>query len=109
MTATKPASAGARTHRIISFKATREEYVIIGKIAKRADEMARRQNIGYDQRTANMDVTACHANGNRLDLENLLAADDFNFAHDVFGIARHIDRKTGELTGCFVPRFSARQ
>lgn len=53
-----------------------------------------------------MDVTAAHANGNPLRLHALLAADDFNFAHDVFGIHRHMNRDTGELGDCFVPRFS---
>lgn len=53
-----------------------------------------------------MDVIAVHMNGRPLRLEALLAADDFNFAHDVFGIRRHLDRDTGELTQCFVPRFS---
>jgi len=56
---------------------------------------------------ADMDVTACHANGNKLDLAGLLAADDFNFSHDVFGIYRHIDRDTGKLGNCFRPRYSA--
>lgn len=51
-----------------------------------------------------MDVTACHANGCPLDLEKLLHADAFNFSHDVFGIARYINRNTGKLENCFVPR-----
>jgi hypothetical protein len=55
-----------------------------------------------------MNISACHASGNPLRLADLLAADDFNFAHDVFGIDRHLDRDTGELTGFFSPRFSAR-
>ena len=39
----------------------------------------------------------------------MLAADDFNFGHDVFGIYRHLDRTTGKLMNCFVPRFAQRQ
>lgn len=54
-----------------------------------------------------MNVSACHANGNPLRLADLLAADDFNFAHDVFGIDRHICRHTGKLLNHFSPRFSA--
>jgi hypothetical protein len=53
-----------------------------------------------------MDITACHLNGCKLDLAKLLAADDFNFAHDVLGIRRHIDRETGQLMNCFRPRFA---
>ena len=53
-----------------------------------------------------MDLTACHANGNPLRLAELLAADDGNFAHDIFGINRHLNRQTGELMDCFSPRYS---
>jgi hypothetical protein len=42
-----------------------------------------------------------------LDLDKLLTADDFNFSHDVFGIARHINRRTGEIEDFFVPRCAA--
>jgi hypothetical protein len=56
---------------------------------------------------ADMDICATHLNGCPLKLEELLAADDMNFAHDVFGIRRHIDRTTGELQDCFVPRYAA--
>lgn len=41
-----------------------------------------------------------------LDLAKLLAAPMFDFAHDVCGIVRHMDRSTypGKLTDCFSPR-----
>lgn len=46
-------------------------------------------------------------NGNLpLDLDALAAADEFNFVHDVCGIVRHLNRKTGALEDCFVPRFA---
>ena len=51
-----------------------------------------------------MDVTACHANGTKLDLEKLLNFPDFDFLHDVAGIRNCIDRETGKLTKCFLPR-----
>ncbi len=53
-----------------------------------------------------MDIAACHLNGCPLQLQELAAADDFNFSHDVFGIRRHIDRTTGKLTDSFLPRFA---
>jgi len=53
-----------------------------------------------------MDVSAVHANGNPLRLEDLLHADDFNFAHDMSGICNCLDRNTGKLTRNFLPRFS---
>lgn len=61
----------------------------------------------YDVLEARMDLTACHLNGCPLDLAKLLAADDFNLAHDMFGINRHLDRRTGKLTGHFLPRCHA--
>lgn len=41
-----------------------------------------------------------------LDLEKLLAAPAFDFAHDIVGIVHHMDRSTypGKLTDCFLPR-----
>jgi hypothetical protein len=55
-----------------------------------------------------MDIEAAHCNGNPLKLKELLEADDSNFMHDVLGIRRHINRKTGELEDCFVPRYAAK-
>lgn len=53
-----------------------------------------------------MDVKAANgANGNaRLDLWKLLEFNDANFAHDMGGINRHINRQTGVIEGCFLPR-----
>lgn len=55
-----------------------------------------------------MDLLAADGvNGNPpIDFERLHAADEFNFLHDVCGIARHLDRSTGKLENCFVPRFA---
>jgi hypothetical protein len=88
----------------ITFHVSRVEMDIINKIADRAVAMAKKHGVNYDKMTADMDVTACHANGCPLDLPKLLAADNFNFSHDIFGIARHINRSTGQLENCFVPR-----
>lgn len=76
-------------------------------IARRAVAMAKELGVQYDQMTAVMDIDATHCNGCPLKLQALLEADDTNFAHDVFGIRRHIDRTTGELLNCFVPRYAA--
>jgi hypothetical protein len=50
-----------------------------------------------------MDLSAVHA-ACPLDLEKLAGFDDFNFAHDVGGIHRHLSRSTGKLQNFFVPR-----
>lgn len=86
--------------KLISFKTTKEETAAISRIVARALAM----NPEYDRKTAHMDLSACHANGCPLDFAKLESFPDYDFAHDVFGIARHIDRETGELTRCFVPR-----
>lgn len=88
----------------LSFKATREEHEAISRIVERA--LLMRPDL--DRLTLDMDLTACHANGCPLDFAKLESFDAFNFSHDVFGIVRHIDRDTGKLTRCFVPRCAAR-
>lgn len=95
---TRPAKQG------ISFKSSKFEFGIISKIAHRASAMAAQNGMEYKVLTANMDISACHANGCPLKLDELLAADDFTFAHDVFGIRQHINRSTGQLEDCFLPR-----
>ena len=94
----------------ISFKIDRSAAATVRKIIDRAAEMSERvtgKKLNDDElRAWTMDVLACHANGCPLDFERLLAADDFNFGHDLFGIWRHMDRTTGNLTNCFVPRFA---
>lgn len=87
---------------MINFNATKKDIKLITKIAQRAVKM----NPEYDYMDASMDVTAVHLNDCKLDLKKLLGFDDFNFAHDVFGINRHINRGNGKLQNCFLPRCS---
>ncbi len=94
----------------VSFTTDREDFALISKIAHRALAMDKDAN-GRSAATLQtwlMDISACHANGNPLRLRDFLDADDFNFAHDAFGIARKLDRSTGRLTDFFSPRFSDR-
>lgn len=91
---------------MLSFEINPEDAAVIGEIAARARDLAASHRVLYKLLDARMDLTATHANGNPLKLHQLLAADDANFAHDVFGIRRHLNRETGELMDCFVPRFS---
>ena len=91
---------------MVSFNCSRTEARLLSKIAKRAVEKATELNMPIEFSDMEMDLTACHCNGNPLDLEKLLSAPDGDFGHDVFGIRRHLDRSTGELTQCFVPRCS---
>ena len=91
---------------MVNFDCSKTEARLIAKIANRAVIMAANNGVKYPFMDCEMDVTAVHCNGCTLNLERLLAADDFNFAHDVFGIRRHIDRETGKLQNCFLPRFN---
>lgn len=81
---------------------------LIGKIADRAVQAYANNNIRVERQDVFMDITACHFRaGQRLRLDELLAADDMNFLHDVAGINRHLDRETFILRDGFRPRFSA--
>lgn len=99
---------------MISFESTKADAALIRKIATRARALETAHGgKPRSQMDWVMDVTATHLNGNPIDLKKLLDADDFNFAHDVFGIARHLDRDDnsptgGQLLGFFSPRCSAR-
>lgn len=95
--------------RKISFDTTSREKQTIDKIVARYVADCAKHDIPVDKLSITMDVTATHANGNPLRLEDLLAADDFNFLHDLTGIQRFIDRSTGLLTGHFSPRFTRPQ
>lgn len=92
----------------VKFDTTAEELALIGRILDRAERLGlvgieRGRN---DRMALMMDLSACHSNGCPMDFGRMLAADDFNFAHDLCGIHRHIDRVTGQLMDSFLPRFA---
>jgi len=102
---------------ILNWKATDEEFSLAARIAERAlDELANdleRLGVNSPRRRGGlrrdylMDVLATHLNGRPLDLARLLEAKRTDFLHDVVGIRTHIDRETGQLKNCFVPRYAA--
>ena len=87
-----------------SFVTTPEIEDALLSIVPRVEAIARRAGFPFDAMGLRMDLLAVHNGGCPLDFERLAAADDGNLGHDVFGIVRHIDRETGALGGCFVPR-----
>jgi hypothetical protein len=93
----------------VKFTATRAERELIQLIADRATAIRAKHKIESDIVATKMDLEATHCNGCRLDFRRLLAADDFNLSHDVFGIERHLNRSTGRLEHCFLPRFHERE
>lgn len=85
---------------MINWNATREEHKLMHDIGLRALGMIPELRMVEIM----MDLEACHCNGCPLDLERLRTFPDLDFAHDVFGIRRHINRTTGQLEDCFLPR-----
>ena len=82
------------------------ELDIIQKIADRAVKL----NPELDHTEVMMDITATHCKGCALQLQSMAdpkVMDDFNFLHDIYGIAAHLNRETGQLERCFLPRAAA--
>jgi hypothetical protein len=79
-------------------KINKEDYETIYKITKRA-------NVHKNLDNLDMDIAATHIS-NPLRLKEMLNSDNFNFWHDINGIVANLNRKTGKLENCFLPRFS---
>lgn len=103
----------ARKYTSPKFDATKADLDLITKIADRAMALHLYDIDAFPpaerRTTVLMDVIATHRNGNPLRLKDLLAADNFNFAHDMAGICANLDRTTGQLKNDFSPRFSKRE
>ena len=56
--------------------------------------------------TVDVNIAIAHCK-NPLRLRDWLLTDDGNFMHDIMGICKNINRKTGEMKNCFLPRFSS--
>lgn len=95
-------TAGKKRVRPVSFKVTKQEAEIIRYIVDRALRLGKFGTGAVE--FLDMDITACHANGCKLDLLKLLGAPNTDFMHDVCGIRDYLDRNTGKLTRCFLPR-----
>jgi hypothetical protein len=93
---------------MISWEISELDHDLAIAIAQRADDRGFYRDFPHPFRIAFMDIIACHANGNPLDLAQLLMINDYEFMHDVCGIRDHIDRDTGQLRDCFVPRTTRR-
>lgn len=89
---------------MISFECDRTEHDKIAAIVTRAEAKAESMGVPFHRPSVMMDITAAHCNGCALDLDKLAEAPDFDFVHDVWGISRHINRRTGKLEDCFAPR-----
>lgn len=84
-------------------KLTNEEEKAVERIVERAGAMEEKYGHQLDRLSLEMDLEATHAKC-PLELKRLAEFPDFDFAHDVYGIMRHLNRRTGELEDFFVPR-----
>ena len=85
---------------------TKERYEMLIKIEERAVSMGLKEN--SDALSTLMDLESADEKFH-LRLDEFLAADDFNFAHDFYGIRDNINRGSGFPAtdfGLFVPRFA---
>ena len=72
-------------------------------VAERATALNLFNPHNYDRVTMMMDLAAADADVG-LDYDKLLAFPDYDFAHDVIGIATHMNRNTGKIEDFFLPR-----
>jgi hypothetical protein len=87
---------------LINFKVSASDHKLIMSIVKRYEGLE--LDPGHDRLRLVMDISACHMNGCKLKLEELFKAKKLDFVHDVVGIQININRKTGKLDNCFLPR-----
>lgn len=94
----------------VSFAVSQYDQKLIHAIVDRAweDGYIRNfyTNVKENRIDMQMDITAVHASGNPLRLQELLEANKSNFTHDVLGIATFLNRETGKLDCNFRLLFS---
>lgn len=90
----------------VKWKISKADDALVRRIVDRAVAEGLLSDEGHRRLNLTMDIEATHLNGCPLRLADLLAADRFNFVHDIVGISRHISRVTGKLQNCFVPRYA---
>jgi hypothetical protein len=76
------------------------EYKLLSLIANRISKASGRPYLDWL-----MDVELAYQDC-PMRLEGLLNAGDSDFYHDLDGIRNHLNRETGKLEDCFVPRFA---
>ena len=96
----------------IKLEPTHEDQALIEKIVMRAFRhfsKGERRQVELAMNELHRDLVMVHCNSCSLDLQRLLDAGEFDFIHDINGIEHYLDRETGELTECFLPRHHARK
>lgn len=88
----------------VNYEVSENDRKVIDAIVERA----KKTWPAVDATSLAMDLTATHNHVCRLRLDDLLAAPDLDFAHDVSGIMCYLDRENLNMKHCFEPRFAAR-
>lgn len=77
------------------------ENTFIDQIIDRATDIFGKK---INRLSLHMDLIACHKQNYPLDFEKLANTSSFNFSHDIAGIINNMNRTTGKIENCFVPR-----
>jgi hypothetical protein len=93
----------------LNFHLTQDDMPLVLAIARSASNLARSAGQEIPPMEFLMDLATTHNHACPLDFAAMAKGNPADVAHDVFGIRRHLDRETGLLTDCFLPRFAARQ
>lgn len=80
----------------------KEQLSLTMEIVDRAEKLGLMQS---DRLTALIDLEKATDRFN-LRIMDMLNADDLSFSHDFVGIQNDINRKMGEFSGMFLPRFT---
>jgi hypothetical protein len=94
---------------MLNWNTSKEDHDIIVAIAERYEQALKDFGQKPNRLKIIMDIEATHNNGCPLDLRGLLVAGMFDLVHDVGGIQSNINRKTGKLENCFVPRYNKKE
>ena len=87
----------------MQYKASKHDLLLLSQIS---DRYLKRFSKSGKKIDVMMDLEAVISNGCPLRLADLLAANDFNFFHEVCGIRENLNRETGALQNFFLPRFA---
>jgi hypothetical protein len=100
--------------KMINFKMDPRHVDLIMAVADRVEALEalhRAPGNRRDRLSIVMDIAVVQNSETPLMLQELLDAADVDFAHDMFGIERHLDRDegsptAGQLLDCFLPRYA---
>ena len=91
----------------ISFELPPQEAALIDVIAMRVKLWSDDNGENFDVSDTVMDLRIVHKNIIALRLDEMARViEEGDLMHDVAGIRRHLNRRTGQLEDCFLPRFA---